>query len=391
MMTDRPPRPETLEALKQLISFDTTSRNSNLALIDWAEAWLTGYGAQCERVFDETGKKANLWATFGPTSRPGWILSGHTDTVPVEGQDWSVPAHDLSEANGRYFGRGTCDMKGFLACCLGLAPAIATRPLDRPIHMAFSYDEEIGCVGVRSLLQELARRKIPLLGCVVGEPTMMQVCIGHKSKQALRVTVIGTPGHSSRAPEFVNAVEYGARLIVRLQEIGRRLAAGPQDVTYDTPHSTAHVGLAQGGTILNIVPELFSFDFEFRTVGADDPDVLADEIRRYAREVLLPEMRTTDARADIRFELLSAFPGVDTPPEHAVAQACKRFAGESDVIKVAFGTEGGLFQQIVGVPTVVCGPGSIAQAHRPDEFIEASQIVACEDFLHRLIEDCRGM
>ena len=388
-MTSRSPHPETLRALEKLIAFDTTSRNSNLALIDWAEAFLISHGARCERVFDETGRKANLWASFGPEAMPGWVLSGHTDTVPVDGQDWTVPPHALSEADGRYYGRGTCDMKGFLACCLGMVPEIAARPLQTPILLAFSYDEEIGCLGVRGLLRELAAREVKLLGCVVGEPTMMQVCIGHKSKRGLRATVIGTPGHSSRAPDFVNAVEYGARLVVKMQEIGRRLAVGAEDAMFDTPHSTAHVGTAHGGTALNIVPELFTMDFEFRTIAADDPDALVGEVRAYAEEVLLPEMRAVDPAAEIRIELLSAFPGVDTPAEHDVVRAAQRFARRNDVIKVAFGTEGGLFQEALGVPTVVCGPGSIAEAHRPDEFIAASQLVACEDFLRQLIDDCR--
>lgn len=390
MMTSSAPRPETIAALERLIAFDTTSRNSNLALIDWVEDYLTGQGARCERVFDETGSKANLWASFGPEDMPGWVLSGHTDTVPVEGQDWTVAPHALGEADGRYYGRGTCDMKGFLACCLGLVPDIVAKPLQVPIHMAFSYDEEIGCLGVRGLLRELAARKVKLLGCIVGEPTLMQVCIGHKSKRGLRATVIGTPGHSSRAPAFVNAVEYGARLVVKVQEIGRRLAGGASDALFDTPHSTAHVGTAHGGTALNIVPERFTMDFEFRTIAADDPDALVAEIQAYADDVLLPEMRAVDTAAEIRIDLLSAFPGVETAAEHDVVRAVQRFAERNDVVKVAFGTEGGLFQQTLGVPTVVIGPGSIAEAHRPDEFVAASQLAACDDFLRRLLQTCRS-
>jgi acetylornithine deacetylase len=378
-----------MAALERLIAFDTTSRNSNLALIDWAEDWLISHGARCERVFDESGGKANLWARFGPAGVPGWVLSGHTDTVPVDGQDWSVEPYKLSQAGGHLFGRGTCDMKGFLACCLGLAPEIAAQTLHTPIYMALSYDEEVGCLGVRGLLQDLAARKIALRGCIIGEPTLMQVCIGHKSKRSLRATVIGTPGHSSRAPDFANAVEYGARLIVKIQEIGRRLALGASDAMFDTPHSTAHVGTAHGGTVLNIVPELFTTDFEFRTIAADDPDALVDEIRTYAEQVLLPEMRAVDGAADIRIELRSAFPGVDTPADHDVVRAAQRFAGSGNLIKVAFGTEGGLFQQTLGVPTVVCGPGSISEAHRPDEFIEEGQLAACDDFLRRLLAECR--
>lgn len=388
-MVTRAPYLETLRALENLIAFDTTSARSNLTLIDWVEAWLIRLGARCERVFDETGAKTNLWASFGPTDVPGWVLSGHTDTVPVTGQDWSVDPYTLTADDGRYYGRGTCDMKGFLACCLGMAQHIAAQPLRVPIHLAFSYDEEIGCIGVRTLLAQLAARQTPLLGCIIGEPTMMQVCIGHKSKRGLRATVIGTPGHSSRAPDFVNAVEYGARLVTKLQEIGRRLAAGARDGMFDTPHSTAHVGTMHGGTVLNIVPERCTIDFEFRTIAADDPDALVDEVVVFANQVLLPEMRAIDGRADIRIEVCSAFPGVDTPADHAVVHLVQRFARCNDVAKVAFGTEGGLFQQILVVPTVVCGPGSITEAHKPDEFITADQLVACEDFIAGLIDECR--
>jgi len=212
--------------------------------------------------------------------------------------------------------------------------------------------------------------------------------IGHKSKRSFHATVTGTPGHSSRAPEFVNAVEYGARLIVKMQEIGRRLGAGASDTMYDIPQSTAHVGTGHGGTALNIVPEVFEMDLEFRTIAADDPDALADELKAYARDVLLPEMRAVDACADIVFTPLAAFPGVDTAQDDSVAQSAMRFAGSNEVKKVAFGTEGGLFQTILGIPTIICGPGSIAQAHRPNEFIAVDQLVRCETFIERLIEEC---
>ncbi len=382
------PGPDTLTALEHLIGFDTTSRNSNLALIDWAEAELTALGARCERVFDATGTKASLWTTFGPTDTPGWVLSGHTDTVPVDGQDWATDPHKLHAEGGYLYGRGTCDMKGFLACCMGMAPKISKMDLRVPIHFAFSYDEELGCIGVRGLLEELASRPVKPLACVVGEPTSMAVVIGHKSKRSFHVTVTGTPGHSSRAPEFVNAVEYGARLIVKMQEIGRRLGAGASDTMYDIPQSTAHVGTGHGGTALNIVPEVFEMDLEFRTIAADDPDALADELKAYASDVLLPEMRAVDASADIVFTPLAAFPGVDTAQDDPVAQSAMRFAGSNEVKKVAFGTEGGLFQTILGIPTIICGPGSIAQAHRPNEFIAVDQLARCETFIERLIEEC---
>ncbi len=385
------PSTATRTALEALIGFDTTSRNSNLPLIDWAEDWLTRHGAVCERVYDDTGTKANLWATFGPADVPGWVLSGHTDTVPVDGQNWTSDPFSLTERDGRYYGRGTCDMKGFVACSLGLAPLLRGAVLARPVHLALSYDEEVGCLGVRGLLKKLARQDVRPMACIVGEPTLMAVCLGHKTKRSLRATFTGTTGHSSLAPEFVNAVEYGARLIARIQAIGRRLAdQGLRDPLYDTPHSTAHVGTAHGGTALNIVPDRFVTDFEFRVLTQEDADALVDEVRAYLFDELLPEMRATDPAANIELELMAAFPGLDTAVDAPVAVAARRRAGRNDSIKVAYGTEGGLFDAIAGIPTVICGPGSIGEAHRANEFVEIAQIDACERFLAGIVEECRG-
>ncbi len=384
------PSAATRTALDALIGFDTTSRNSNLPLIDWAEDWLARHGATCRRIHDKTGTKANLWATFGPADVPGWVLSGHTDTVPVDGQDWSTDPFCLTERDGRFYGRGTCDMKGFVACCLGLAPELQNAQLTRPVHMALSYDEEVGCIGVRGMLRDLAAHPVRPMGCIVGEPTLMQVCIGHKTKRSLRATFTGTAGHSSRAPEFVNAVEYGARLITRMQSIGRRLATeGLRDPLYDTPHSTAHVGTAHGGTALNIVPERFVTDFEFRVLTQEDADALVSEIRSYLFDELLPQMQATDPAAGIELDLIAAFPGLDTDADAPVALTARKLARRNDSIKVAYGTEGGLFDEMAGIPTIICGPGSIGEAHRADEFVTLDQLDACERFLHDLIGECR--
>ncbi len=384
------PSAATRTALDALIGFDTTSRNSNLPLIDWAEDWLTRHGATCRRIHDKTGTKANLWATFGPADVPGWVLSGHTDTVPVDGQDWSTDPFCLTERDGRFYGRGTCDMKGFVACCLGLAPELQNAQLTRPVHMALSYDEEVGCIGVRGMLRDLAAHPVRPMGCIVGEPTLMQVCIGHKTKRSLRATFTGTAGHSSRAPEFVNAVEYGARLITRMQSIGRRLATeGLRDPLYDTPHSTAHVGTAHGGTALNIVPERFVTDFEFRVLTQEDADALVSEIRSFLFDELLPQMQATDPAAGIELDLIAAFPGLDTDADAPVALTARKLARRNDSIKVAYGTEGGLFDEMAGIPTIICGPGSIGEAHRADEFVTLDQLDACERFLHDLIGECR--
>ncbi|MDD7972257.1 acetylornithine deacetylase [Roseinatronobacter alkalisoli] len=384
------PSAATQTALKALIGFDTTSRNSNLPLIDWAEDWLTRHGAVCRRVHDATGTKANLWATFGPADVPGWVLSGHTDTVPVDGQNWTTDPFRLTERDGRFYGRGTCDMKGFIACCLGLAPVLQHAALARPVHLALSYDEEIGCLGVRGLLRMVMAEPVQPMACIVGEPTLMQVCIGHKTKRSLRATFTGTTGHSSRAPQFVNAVEYGARLIAHMQAIGHRLATeGLRDPMYDTPHSTAHVGTAHGGTALNIVPARFVTEFEFRVLTQEDADALVDEVRIFIAETLLPDMQRIDPAADISLEVTSFYPGLDTAVDAPVAVTARRLANRNDSIKVAYGTEGGLFHEMANIPTVICGPGSIGQAHQPDEFVAANQLDACEAFLRGIINECR--
>lgn len=324
-----------------------------------------------------------------PADVPGWVLSGHTDTVPVDGQDWSVDPFRLTERDGLFYGRGTCDMKGFIACCLGLAPVLGQTPLARPVHLALSYDEEVGCLGVRELLQMVMAEPVQPMACIVGEPTLMQVCIGHKTKRSLRATFTGTAGHSSRAPQFVNAVEYGARLIAHMQSIGVRLATkGLRDPLYDTPHSTAHVGTAHGGTALNIVPARFVTDFEFRVLTQEDADALVEEVRSFINDELLPEMQRTDPAAAVDLELTSFYPGLDTAVDAPVAVTARRLANRNDSIKVAFGTEGGLFHEMANIPTVVCGPGSIGQAHQADEFIAAAQLDACERFLRGIVEEC---
>jgi acetylornithine deacetylase len=379
----------TIEILAQLVAFDTTSRNSNLDLIAWVERFLAGLGFVSERIYDETGHKANLWATIGPGDVPGFILSGHTDVVPVDGQGWTSDPFRLREEGGRLYGRGTCDMKGFLACCLSAAERIQAGSLTRPLHLAFSYDEEVGCVGARGIVERLRGWPARPEACFVGEPTGMGVVIGYKSKRSVRGHVRGFACHSSLAPQGVNAVEYGARLAVEVSRIGARLAAESlQDALYDIPFSTAHVGVLQGGTALNIVPDSCDLLFEFRTVAGVDPDALVAEVQLYARDVLEPAMKAVSPDAGIDLEVYAGFPGLDTAPDAAVVTLAKSLAGRNDHAKVAYGTEAGLFQQIAGVPTVVIGPGAIDQAHKADEWIAVEQLSKCEAFIDRLIERC---
>jgi acetylornithine deacetylase len=383
----QPAAPRSAEILKDLVGFDTTSRNSNLALIAHVEAFFAKRGVATTRIPDETGEKANLIATIGPKDVPGFVLSGHTDVVPVDGQDWASDPFALTLREGRLYGRGSCDMKGFLACIMAKADDMLAADLKVPIHFAFSYDEEVGCKGVPSLIEHLiATHPLPR-ACFVGEPTEMQVVIGHKAKRSYRAIVTGRTCHSSLAPEGVNAVEHAARLILKIREMGIELAEGPSDPLYDVPVTTSHTGTVSGGTALNIVPDRCELAFEFRVLPGEDADALVEEVMRFAREVIEPEMKARAPETGIAFEQISSFPGLDTAADAEVTRLAKRLAGRNDHAKVAYGTEGGRFVEIGAIPTVVVGPGSIGQAHKADEFIEVSELVKCEAFLDRLIEE----
>ncbi len=379
------PAPSSRKILAELIAFDATSREANLALIEYVRAYLLSYNVESRLVMDATGQKANLWATIGSADRPGVILSGHTDTVPVDGQEWASDPFKVDERDGRLYGRGSCDMKGFLACALAAVPGLVTRNLAHPVHLAFSYDEEIGCVGVVGLLEMLRAENIRPAMCIVGEPTLMQVVIGHKAKRSMRITVRGRGCHSSLAPQGVNAVDYAARMVVRMQDIAARLAdSGGRDTDYDITHSTAHTGIISGGTALNIVPDNCVLDCEFRVLPSEDADALVEELRNYAKNELEPMMQRVAPEAGIEVDLYAQFPGLETSPEAEVVTLAKRLTGTNGHSKVAFGTEGGRFDHILSVPTVICGPGSITQAHKPDEYIEQSQLDDCDDFLEQL-------
>jgi acetylornithine deacetylase len=377
----------SIDFITKLISFDTTSRNSNMELIHYIRDYLQSLGVDSLLVEDETGAKANLYATLGPKDRPGIMLSGHTDTVPVDGQNWSSDPFTVTERDGKLYARGTCDMKGFIGICLAYAPKFLERGLEIPIHFAFSHDEEVGCLGVKSLIEKFKDiEPTPMMG-IVGEPTSMQVIIGHKGKQSYRCHVRGLEAHSSLAPQGVNAVEYAAEMIAHLKGMARRIQKeGPFDALYDVQHTTVHTGVVQGGTALNIVPKDCSFDFEFRCIGADSGDDLFAEIETFARETLEPEMQAIDPASGIEFEELSAIDGLDLDPGEEVVTLAKTLAGRNDHAKVAFGTEAGLFQQQVGIPTVVCGPGSINDAHKPDEYVALEQLDKCHAFFDKLLD-----
>ncbi len=380
------PAAATVDMLKALVSFDTTSYRSNLDLIDYVNGYLKGHGVDARLDFNSDKTKANLYAVIGAADRGGVALSGHTDVVPVEGQAWTLDPWRMCEKEGRYYGRGTTDMKGFIAVVLAAVPRLLNAPLSESVHICLSYDEEVGCVGVRSLLQYLSRQDYRPRICFVGEPTGMDVVIGHKGKLTTRCRVKGHACHSSLAPQGVNAVEYAAKAITYLSGMAtRKEQEGPFDEIYDVPHTTIHTGVIQGGTMVNVVPEECRFSFEFRNLPADSPRDLLEEVQLFAREKLEPGMKAINPETGFSWEEDSSFPGLDTDPGAAVVDLARRFSGSTECRKVAFGTEAGGFDRI-GIPAIVCGPGSIQQAHKPDEFIEASQLAACERFVDKLIE-----
>ncbi len=376
----------SVEMVRRLVGFDTTSRGSNLRLIEFVRDYLEGYGVASELVFDETGDKANLYATLGPPGVRGIMLSGHTDVVPVDGQDWHSDPFAVLAQDDRLYGRGTADMKSFVAVALALLPGIAARSLRVPVHLAFSYDEEVGCRGARRLVAAIGARPDRPRLCIVGEPTMMQPVTGHKGKRSFRCRVHGFECHSALTHLGVNAIEAAAEMVAQLKAMARRKRElGPFDPDYAPPYTTIQTGVIHGGTALNIVPKDCSFDFEFRLLPGDDPESGIAELRAFAAEKLLPEMRAVRPETTIAFEELSAFPGLDTAADAEITRLVAALTGANGTGKVAFGTEGGLFQQ-AGIETVVCGPGSIEQAHKPDEFIDLDQIAQCEKFIGRLFE-----
>jgi acetylornithine deacetylase len=372
--------------LDRLIGFATVSRDSNLELISFVQQYLAELGVESELFHNAERTKANLFATIGPRDRGGIVLSGHTDVVPVDGQPWTVDPFRLTEKDGRLYGRGTADMKGYLASVLAAVPVFLERKLEVPVHLAFSYDEEVGCLGVRPMLAELEKRAHKPRLCLIGEPTGLQPVLGHKGKFAMRCHVKGAACHSAYAPYGVNAIQYAARLINQLESIGDELARPEHhDERFDPPFSTVQTGVIKGGRALNIVPAECEFDFEVRTVPGFDANSVADRLLRYAEAELLPKMRAVKADTGIDLQPLNAYPELATSPDSEAARLLAWLSGSSQFGTVAFGTEGGLFTQ-AGIPTVVCGPGSMEQGHKPDEFVTVDQLERCDAMLARLAQ-----
>ena len=375
----------TLELLDRLVAFPTVSAESNLAIVDFIESILRGAGGEVHRILDASGAKAGLFARIGPADGPGVMLSGHTDVVPVAGQDWTFDPFRLRRDGDRLFGRGTTDMKGFLACMLSAAERGAARPLSEPLKLAFSWDEEVGCLGIPQMLPALDGTIGKPRLCVVGEPTLMQIALGHKGKVALRATCCGTVGHSSMAPDFLNAIHLAGDFVAGLRRLQSDLAAtGACDTGYDIPYATVHAGRIAGGTALNIVPDRAVVDFEYRYPANQSPEAIQTAIETLAEEVAAP-WRAAFPETRVVVELVNAYPGLGMAPDHPAVALMQSFLPGAMTTKVGFGTEAGHFDA-AGVPTLVCGPGSMEQGHKPDEFIEASELAHCDAMCDRLLD-----
>lgn len=376
----------TIDILGKLIGFKTVSYQSNLEMLDFIKNYLNSFEIDCQFIYSDDKKRANLLACIGPknSTKPGIIVSGHTDVVPTAGQPWTKPDFTMVEEDGRLYGRGTADMKGFIAAVLGVVPYWTQLELSRPIYLAFSYDEEVGCLGVRSLLDVVSQMAVQPIACIVGEPTELKPVYGHKGKVALRCEVKGLSAHSAYTNKGVNAIEYAVDLISKIKDIAHDLQVPEKEnPRFDPPWSSIQVGVIKGGQAINIVPEKCEFDFEIRSLPGVDIEVILAEIKAYAELQLVPKMQEISETCQITFTELSAYPSLQTEPCSFVAQLIQKLTGITTDLTVSYGTEGGLFNQ-QGIESVVYGPGSMDQGHKPDEFIEISQLELCDQVLKEL-------
>ena len=374
------------DMFERLIAFPTVSRDGNLALVHYCSALLAEAGIASRLFVEERGDRASLFATVGPDVPGGVVLSGHTDVVPVEGQAWTTDPFALTERDGRFYGRGAADMKAYIACALDAMLAASARRLSKPLHLALSYDEEIGCVGVRPMLAELAKAGLKPEWVMIGEPTNMQIATGHKGKLGARAICCGVAAHSALSPTGLNAIHLASDFLSVIRAKQAEFSdIGEKDTAYDVPYTTLHAGIIKGGTALNIVPDRCDLDFEIRNIAGDDAgqilNILIDEAN-----VLRDRARQHFPSADIRIEIFNEYPGLETGLNLPVVQKAHVLSANPRPIKVAFGTEGGLFQKALNVPVIVCGPGSMEQGHKPDEYLEKSQVLACQSMLYRILE-----
>ncbi len=384
-------RMSTVEMLERLVAFDTTSRNSNLELIAFVQDWLAGFGIDSTRV-DFGPDKANLVAVIGPRTEGGLVLSGHTDVVPVDDQDWTSDPFRLrvEEEEGRAYGRGTCDMKGYIASALALVPEFLERDLKRPIILALSCDEEVGCTGVRPMIDWMKDNLPPVEAVFVGEPTGMNVVTAHKGIEVMRTVVTGHEAHSSCTHLGVNAIMAAGEVIVEINRIAaeEREKADPAS-GFEPPYTTVNIGLVSGGTAKNIIPRHCVIDWETRLMPDASPGVIPERVREFARTRLEPAMKQVAEDAGISTEIVNAVPGLQHEEDSPAARLAMRFAGANGCHRASYGTEAGLFAR-AGMPAVICGPGHIEQAHKPDEYVELDQLAACDAYLRRLADYAAG-
>ncbi len=382
--------PGTVEILERLVGFPSVCTEKDyLVITDHIESFLKERGFRCHRHTAPEGGKAGLFAAVGPTGAGGVLLSAHLDVVPVVGQNWSSDPFVMTQKDGRLYGRGTADMKGFAAACLRAADTAAKlaarNQLAAPLKLAFSYDEELGCLGINDMIPHLeAAIGLPDY-CLVGEPTSMRLAVGHKGKVSYRVTFRGSSGHSAAAPNYLNALHMAADFVDILRDLQTDIAAnGARDDAYEIPYTTVHAGVLSGGTTLNMVPNSAELEFEIRHLAADKPEKILERIRTKAAAIVC-RLQPVHPQASIRIEEMNAYPGLDIPESSEAAEFFGVLGGIAPAIKVDFGTEAGFFHKALGIPTIVCGPGSIDQAHKPDEFIDISQLDACDAMLDLLI------
>lgn len=379
-------RYSALEMVAKLVGFPTVSRDSNLGLIEFVQEYLAGYGIDSHRVPNDDGTKANLYATVGPEVEGGVVLSGHTDVVPVDGQPWDTDPFVLTEVGSRLYGRGTCDMKSFSACGLALVPEMIAAGLKRPIHFALSHDEEVGCLGAPGMIAEIAARLPAVRAVIVGEPTDMRLVNAHKGMNGYETVVTGLEAHSSQTHRGVSAVMAAARLIHHLDTMARECASDPKPESgFVPPYTTIHVGVVHGGTAANIISRECRFVWDVRNMPDDDPQRYMDRFETFCREEVLPEMRAIAPEAGIVTTTRHETAGLRAEPGSAADELVRALTGDNDTAVVSYGTEAGQFQE-AGFSTIVCGPGSIDQAHQPNEYIERAQVDLCTTTLRRLIE-----
>jgi acetylornithine deacetylase len=381
----------TLEILEKLIGFNTESAKSNLPLIEWVHEYLHSNGFEVHRVSDASGEKAGLFASIGPRGKGGILLSGHSDVVPVIGQNWTKQPYTMTTENGRAYGRGTCDMKGFLACALALAQQASTTALNQPLKLALSYDEEVGCVGIAHMLPKLDSMIGKPDMCIVGEPTSMRVAVGHKGKAGFRALCKGENGHSSMAPNFVNALHVASDLVQQIRRLQERYATdGPHNHCHDIGYTTLHVGRLSGGTVLNMMPSHAELGFEYRHVPEHAPDAIEADLQQIVDAANLAYSRKSKTEQFVSIEKTVSYPGLETPRSSDIVSFVSALTGNRDTICVPYGTEAGYFSAL-GIPTIVCGPGSMEeQGHKPDESIGLNELEACDRMLENLLKTLEG-